>query len=60
MAKARIVEIKAAGAVVLLENNEKAWLPGEELSAQYVFSKKLSEQNLCKIGDILDVTPYDR
>jgi signal transduction histidine kinase/DNA-binding response OmpR family regulator len=61
MAKAKIVEIKASGAVVLLiDTKEKAWLPGVELSPQYVFSKKLSEQNLCQLEQELDVITYDR
>ena len=59
MAKAKIVEIKAKGIVVLLlDDNEKAWLPGQELSTKFTFSKKLPEQNLCSQGDELDVVVY--
>jgi signal transduction histidine kinase/DNA-binding NarL/FixJ family response regulator len=60
MARATITEIKAAGAVVLLNNREKAWLPGQELSAKYVPSKKLFEQGLCTIGQELDVVVYGK
>lgn len=64
MAKASILEIKARGAIVLLENNEKAWLPGYEISTQYNPSKKLAEQNLClenqelHVDQVLDVIEY--
>jgi DNA-binding response OmpR family regulator len=60
MAKARIVEIKAGGAIVLLENQAKAWLPGQELSTQYNPLRKLSEQNLCTEGQELEVVVYDK
>jgi len=60
MAKARIVEIKAGGAIVLLENNEKAWLPGQELSTRFNPSRKLSDQNLCTEGQDLEVVVYGR
>lgn len=60
MAKARIVEIKAGGAIVLLENNEKAWLPGQELSTRFSPSRKLSHQNLCTEGQELEVVVYGR
>lgn len=60
MTKARIIEIKAAGAVVLLENNEKAWLPGQEISTKYIHSKKLVDQSLCSVNQELDVIVYER
>ncbi len=60
MAKAKIIEIKASGAVVLLEDKEKAWLPAQELSINYIPSKKLSQQELCSEGQELDVIVYGR
>lgn len=60
MAKARIVEIKAAGAVVLLENNEKAWLPAQELSTRYITGQKLTRQELCSPGQELEVMVYGK
>ena len=60
MAKARIVEIKAGGAVVLLENNEKAWLRGEELSTRYTPLRKLSDQGLCSENQELEVVEYGK
>lgn len=61
MAKARILEIKARGAIVLLmETNEKAWLPSYEISTQYNHAKKLTEQALCVKGQELDVEIYGK
>ena len=60
MVKARIVEIKAGGAVVLLANNEKAWLPGQELSTRYNPSRKLFEQGLCAEDQELEVVVYGK
>jgi len=60
MAKAKIVEIKAGGAIVLLENQAKAWLPGQELSTRFNPSRKLSDQNLCTEGQELEVVVYGR
>lgn len=60
MARARIIEIRAAGAFVLLDNDEKAWLPGPELSPHYIFSKKLYLQDLCSVGQELEVVVYGR
>ena len=50
----------AGGALVLLENQAKAWLPGQELSTHYNPSRKLSEQNLCSEGQELEVTVYGK
>ncbi|UCH97567.1 MAG: hypothetical protein JSV88_12155, partial [Candidatus Aminicenantes bacterium] len=60
MAKARIVEIKASGAVVILEDKEKAWLPAQELSTQFIPGKKLYQQGLCTPGQELDVMVYGK
>lgn len=60
MTRARIIEIKAAGAVVLLEDKEKAWLPGQEISTGYIYTKKLADQDLCSVDQELDVIVYDR
>ena len=60
MANAKILEIKAHGAIVLLENDEKAWLPGQEISTQYDPSRKLSEQGICNEGQYLDVVVYGK
>ncbi|HLP61786.1 MAG TPA: hypothetical protein VK186_23295, partial [Candidatus Deferrimicrobium sp.] len=60
MLKAKIVEIKAAGAVVTLDNNKKAWLPGQELSTRYNPLLKLSDQELCSEGQELEVIEYGK
>jgi len=60
MARARVIEIRAAGAFVLLDNDEKAWLPGPEISSRYTFSKKLHLQDLCAVGQELEVVVYGR
>lgn len=56
--RAKITKIRASRVVVEFEDGSEAWLPGQELSSRYVPSIELSKQNLCEVGEELDVMTY--
>lgn len=60
MRKARIVNIKGSGVVVMLDNEEEAWLPGSELSTHYNPFKSLNDQDLCVLDQEVDVIEYGK
>lgn len=60
MKKARVVQIGAAYVIVQLENGEEALLPGIELSTRYNPLKALYKQDLCSVGDELEVVEYGK
>ncbi len=58
MQKATIENIKATGVIVRLGDGIEAWLPARELSIDYDPTKKLTEQNICSVGETLEVIAY--
>ncbi len=54
-----IKSIKAAGVIVLM-NDDEAWLPARELSTQFNPAIELDKQGLCAVNDELEVVVYGK
>ncbi|MFH0734727.1 MAG: ATP-binding protein [bacterium] len=60
LVSAKISKIKSSGAIVILPNDEEAWIPAIEFSSKYEPSKDFDLQGLCEENDIVNVIVYGK